>query len=227
VSPASHGPDPWAPRSALPRLHVATDDSMLRRGGWESRAVDVIEAGGPEVCLHLRGPRTDGATLHALAAGLIPHARRSGALLSVNDRLDVALAVGAEGVHLGERSLPVRVARELLGTRTWLGRSCHDAPDIAASRREGADYAFLGTIFRTPTHPETEGMGLEGLVASVTGSGTFPVVGIGGIDPERVPDVLAAGAYGVAVIRGVWSARDPTRAVHRYLEAIRERENEL
>jgi thiamine-phosphate diphosphorylase len=89
-----------------------------------------------------------------------------------------------------------------------------------AARAEGADYAFLGTLFDTPTHPERKGMGLEGLAAAAGRVEGFPLVAIGGIDPVRVPEVLAAGAYGVAVVRGVWDARDPATAVRRYLQAM-------
>lgn len=205
---------------ALPRLHVVTDDSMLGRGGWPSRAIDVMEAGGAEVCLHLRGPRTDGATLHRLASELVPHARRTGARLLVNDRVDVALAVDVDGVHLGGRSIPVGVARGLLGVDRWLGASCHDASEAAASRREGADYVFLGTIFATPTHPDVAGMGIEGLTATLGALAGLPVIGIGGVDPARVPAVLAAGAHGVAILRGVWDARDPGAAVRRYVVQV-------
>jgi thiamine-phosphate pyrophosphorylase len=208
------------PGGALPRLHVVTDDSLLASGAWPSRAVEVLEAGGPALCLQLRGPRTEGAVLHGLASELLPHTRRSGARLVVNDRVDVALAVAVDGVHLGERSLPVSVARSLLRDDRWLGASCHDASSAAAAQREGADYAFLGTTFPTPSHPGVTGMGLEGLTAALARLESLPVIAIGGIDAARVPSVLSTGAYGVAVVRGVWGARDAASAVRRYLEAI-------
>ncbi|HUP51304.1 MAG TPA: thiamine phosphate synthase [Longimicrobiales bacterium] len=219
-APAAGHEGPARFAGALPRLHVVSDDAMLARGGWEALAADVLAAGGAGLCLHLRGPRTDGATLHRLARELLPHARRTGALLFVNDRVDVALGVDVDGVHLGGRSLPVGAARGLLGDDLWLGVSCRDAAQIAASHHEGADYAFLGTIFPTPTHPEVAGMGLEGLAATLGGLGAFPVIGIGGVDPASVPGVLGAGAHGVAVSRGVWDARDSAAAVRRYVEAI-------
>ena len=206
----------------LPRLHVVTDDSMLARGGFEQKAIAVLEAAGPRVALHVRGPRTDGSTLYRIAASLLPHARRTGTALFVNDRLDVALALEVDGAHVGHRSLGVRVARALLGADVWLGASVHDAKDAADAKREGADYAFLGTIFDTPTHPGRKGMGLEGLAATVGRVGGLPLVAIGGIDPTRVPDVLGAGAFGVAVVRGVWDSRDAPAAVRRYAEALEE-----
>jgi len=194
---------------------------MLGRGGFEARAADVLGAGGPDVALHLRGPRTDGATLFGLAQALLPAARRSGTLLFVNDRLDVALAVGADGAHVGHRSVGVRVARDLLGDRCWLGASVRDATEAARATAEGADYVFLGTIFATPSHPGEAGMGLEGLTAVAgTTAKQFHVVAIGGIDAARVAEVLGAGAYGIAVVRGIWDNRDPAAAVGLYKDAI-------
>jgi thiamine-phosphate pyrophosphorylase len=193
---------------------------MLSRGGFERRATAVLEAGGAALALHLRGPRTEGAILYGLATGLRPQAERAGARLFVNDRIDVALAVGVDGVHVGHRSLGVRVARALAGQGVWLGASAHDASEALAARDEGADYAFLGTIFDTPTHPDRSGMGLEGLTATAGRVDGFRLVAIGGIDPARVGDVLRSGAYGVAVVRGVWDARDPAAAVKRYLQAM-------
>ena len=134
-SASRRGPRGGAAR--FPGLHVVTDDALLARGGWPSRAVAVLEAGGEGVCLHLRGPRTDGAVLHRLAHDLLPHARRTGASLFVNDRVDIALAMDVDGVHLPGHSLPVAAARSLLGPKRWLGASCHDAAEAARARSEG------------------------------------------------------------------------------------------
>jgi thiamine-phosphate diphosphorylase len=96
-----------------------------------------------------------------------------------------------------------------------------DAAEARVAAEEGADYAFLGTIFPTPSHPGHVGMGLEGLRA-VVGQvpPELPVVAIGGIDAARAADVLGAGAHGIAVVRGVWGSRDPAGAVRHYREAI-------
>jgi len=210
--------------TGLPRIHVVTDDSMLARGGFEARAIDVLEAGAADVALHLRGPATDGATLYALTRTLLPHARRTGALLLVNDRVDVGLALEVDGVHLGHRSLGVRVARELLGDAPRLGASVRDAREAAVAAGEGADYVFLGTIFATPSHPGYAGMGLDGL-AAVAGAvrrldTPIPLVAIGGIDAARAGEVLGAGAHGIAVVRGVWDSTDPPAAVGRYRDRV-------
>jgi thiamine-phosphate pyrophosphorylase len=194
---------------------------MLARGGFEARARDVLAAGGSEIALHLRGHATAGAALYALASELLPRARDVGALLVVNDRIDVALALGVDGAHVGHRSLGVAVARDLLGEACWLGASVRDAGEARVARDEGADYVFLGTIFPTPSHQGHGGMGLEGLaaVSSRLPKG-LPVVAIGGIDAARAPDVMGAGAYGIAVVRGVWDSRDAAGAVARYRDAI-------
>jgi thiamine-phosphate pyrophosphorylase len=208
----------------LPRVHVVTADTVLARGGFESRAIGVLEAGEADVALHLRGPATDGATLYALAGTLLPHARRAGGLLFVNDRVDVGLALEVDGVHLGHRSLDVGVARELLGDAPWLGASVRDAREAVVAAGEGADYVFLGTIFATPSHPGQAGMGLEGLAAVTGAVGRLdtppPVMAIGGVDAGRAGDVLGAGAHGIAVVRGVWDSRDPAAAVRRYRDRV-------
>jgi len=209
-----------ARRGPLPRLHVVTDDATLGLPRWEALAMGVLSVGGSDICLHLRGPRTGGAVLHGLASRLLPVAGRAGAVLVVNDRVDLALAVPLHGVHLGRRSLPVGVVRELLGPERWLGASAGSGEEAAWAWREGADYAFVGTTFATATHPEATELGLEGLAATLRGHQGVTAIAIGGIGPSAVQSVLAAGAYGVAVVGGVWAQPDPGAALRRYLEAI-------
>lgn len=202
--------------STLPRLHVVTDDKVLARPDWQSVAVRVCEAGGPALALHVRGPRTCGREIYRLTAALAPHAKRTHALLFVNDRVDVALINDVDGVHLGVRSLALLTARNLLGSEIWIGASCHDATGAAAAAAAGADYMFLGAIFETPNHPNDRGIGIDGLV-EVTGGRSGPVMGIGGIDPRRARSIVDAGAFGAAALRGVWDAEDPANAVREYL----------
>ncbi|HET9947522.1 MAG TPA: thiamine phosphate synthase [Longimicrobiales bacterium] len=220
--PAPPGlPDVSAPSGrALPRLHAVTDDAVLAAEGWPGRAARVLEAGGPALALHVRGPRTGGAALHRLACALLPHARRSGAWLVVNDRVDVALAAGADGVQLGARSLPPAAARAVLGPGFGVGVSCHSLAEALAARDEGADWVFLGTVFETPTHPGRTGAGLEAVAEAASRLGGLPLLAIGGIDERRAAAARAAGAHGVAVVRGVWAAPDPEAAVRWYLEAL-------
>lgn len=204
----------------LPRLHLVTDDRVVAAPGFTDAAERAVLCGGRDVVLQLRGPRSSGRRLYDLVVELRDAAEDAGARLIVNDRVDVALAAAAGGVHLGERSLALSQARALLGEGATVGASAHAPDRVAACARDGADYAFIGPVFATPSHDRVPGGG-EGLVrAAVRAAGTLPVLGIGGITPERVPDVGRAGCYGVAVIRGVWDAPDPAVAVARYLEAL-------
>jgi thiamine-phosphate pyrophosphorylase len=214
----------------IPKLHVVTDDEILARPDFETRVrevCEVLEARGPagedvmggSVALHLRGAHTTGRRLTGLARVLCERAAASGVLLLVNDRLDVALAVGAAGVHLGTRSLPPTEARRLLGASRLLGVSVHDESEALEAAASGADYLFVGTLFETPSHPEAAAGGPE-LMGRVASRVDLPLVGIGGVTPERAAPVLAAGGHGVAAIRGIWDAPSPPDAVQAYLDAV-------
>lgn len=212
------GPDRAA--EPVPRLHVVTDDRVLAWPELPRVAERILDAAGAAIALHLRGHGTDGRTLHALAARLMPSAARNGCPLVLNDRVDVALAVGGHRVHLGPRSLPIAVARRLLGPAAEIGASTHDASAAARAVAEGARWIFAGTIWATPSHRKARPQGLAGLVASVAAAGDTPVLAIGGVTPDRLASTRAVGAWGGAVIRGVWDAADPVAAVSEYLEAL-------
>jgi thiamine-phosphate pyrophosphorylase len=202
----------------LPRLHLITDDQVLARGDVVTVASRMLEAGGAGVALHVRGPLTPAARLHEIA--LVPCAQSCGASLLVNDRVDVVLTTGAHGVHLGRLSLPVVEARRILGAEAWVGVSTHRPEEAAQAAREGADFAFVGTVYQTPTHPGLPGRGPEAVWEAVAAAPSLPILAIGGVTLDRVGAMLDAGAYGVAVIRGVWLERDPGEAVKRYLEVL-------
>lgn len=205
---------------SVPRLHVITDDSVLDRPNFREAAAAVLRAGCAALALHVRGPATPGGRLLAVARALGAPARAAGSWLVVNDRVDVALAAGADGAHLGVRSLSVAVARRLLGPGVRVGASVHSLAEAEAAAEEGADWIFAGTIYGTPSHPgrEPAGPAFAGDVARAARGA--PVLAIGGVTPGRVHNVLEAGAAGVAVIRGVWDAPDPAEAVRRYLEEL-------
>ncbi|HEX9887018.1 MAG TPA: thiamine phosphate synthase [Longimicrobiales bacterium] len=203
----------------VPRVHVVTDDAVLERSGFPDEARRVMEAGGAAVAFHVRGPGTSGRILHDVALGLRRIGRDTGTMLVVNDRVDVALALGLDGVHLGARSLPVDVALSLLPEGTRVGASTHGPEEAGAAEASGAHYLFVGAVFETPSHAGREGGGTA-LVRRVRARTTVPLVGIGGIEVGRVAEVLAAGAHGVALIRGVWQTPDPAEAVARLVEAV-------
>ncbi len=199
------------------RLHLVTSDAVLEAPGFPDRAAAVLEACGPAAALHVRGHGMGGRVLCDVAGALLAVPGR-GPLL-VNDRVDVALGIGADGVQLGRRSLPVRQARRLLGARAVLGYSAHAAGEAAGAADEGADFVVLGAVYPTPSHPGEPGAGTA-LLEAARAVTACPIVAIGGITPERVAAVTAAGARGVAVLSGVWDADDAVAAAGRYLAAL-------
>ena len=206
---------------SVPRLHVITDDARLADARFVDDAVAVLDAGGSDVALHLRGSGTAARRLYQLAVALVPRARAAGASLIVNDRVDVALTAGADGAQLREDSIDVAHARAILGDATLIGVSRHAE---SAVRVEGADFVLLGAIYSTGSHPDRAPAGIEALEAGASGIGrqasaTAPrLIAIGGITPERVPEVMRAGAYGVAALSGIWDAG--AKAVADYVVAL-------
>ncbi|MFT7841542.1 thiamine phosphate synthase [Saccharothrix sp. BKS2] len=172
---------------------------------------DAALAGGVDV-VQLRDKgleaRREIAALEVLAEACARH----GALLAVNDRADVALAVDADVLHLGQDDLPVPLARRVVGEDVVIGRSTHDVAQARAAAVEpGVDYFCTGPCWPTPTKPGRPAPGLD-LVRATAGAGDRPWFAIGGIDRERLPAVLAAGATRVVVVRAITEAEDPRAA---------------
>lgn len=203
----------------LPRLHVVTNDDVLAEAGFRERATAMIERHGSDLAVHLRGPSGPVRRLLAEAEALVEAAADSGTLLVVNDRPDVALAVGVPGLQLGHRSIPVQAARSLLGEEVVIGYSAHGALEAASAAANGADFVVIGTIWATASHPAREGAGL-GRVRETATAADVPVLAIGGVTPDRARESLEAGAWGVAVVRGVWRADDPVEAAAAYLHRM-------
>lgn len=158
------------------------------------------------------------AAAGALQAVLAPH----GVPLVINDRVDVALAVGADGVHLGDRDMPAATARRLLGPGRIVGVTVHDAAEARAVDTEIADYAGIGPVFATTTKAEARpAIGVDGFRA-LRRLVPLPVVGIGGVDATRAADVIAAGADGVAVVSAICAAPDPEAAARAIAAAVAE-----
>ena len=163
----------------------------------------------------MRGPGTSARALFQITRELSSVA--GGSQLTVNDRVDVALALGLTAVHLGQRSMPVREARRLIGREGRIGVSVHGRQEAESSHAVGADYVMAGHVFATPSH-DTPPAGLR-LVRELGKPGR-PVVAVGGISPARVGVLLEAGAHGVAVLRGVWQASDPVSALLDFLQCF-------
>ena len=141
------------------------------------------------------------------------------ALLIINDRVDVALLAGADGVQLGETALDVADVRSLVGPEMLIGRSVHSEVGAVDAECQGADYLVLGTVFDTASHPHGQVGGLE-LVREVTGAVGIPVLGIGGITSSNAAGVMEAGASGVAVITAITMAESPQVAASELASAI-------
>ena len=141
------------------------------------------------------------------------------ALLIVNDRVDVAMLAGADGVQLGETALDVADVRSLVGPDMLIGRSVHSEVGAVDAECQGADYLVLGTVFESASHPDGLVGGLD-LVREVTQAVGIPVLGIGGINTDNATGVMEAGASGIAVITAITMAEDPRMAATGLTEAI-------
>ena len=194
------------------RLYVITTTPVARQ--TYERMVEEACAGGADV-LQFRDKLLSHKELYEKATRLRAICAEHGVLFIVNDFLEVALAAGADGVHLGQDDLPTVEARKILhmsGVSNFLvGRSTHSLEHALQAEREGADYIGIGPVFSTPTKPGYPPVGLE-LVRQVTARVRAPHVAIGGIDATNVESVLAAGAERVAVVRAVCGAPDIRKA---------------
>jgi thiamine-phosphate pyrophosphorylase len=150
------------------------------------------------------------------AKGLRSLCHQYNALFIVNDRVDLALAVNADGVHLGQQDLPVAVARQLLGSHRIIGRSTTNPEELARSLQEGVDYVGVGPVYATPTKTDKAIAGLD-YVRHAAMHSTLPWFAIGGIDEQNLSKVLGAGAQRVAIVRAIMKVADPTQAAQRLL----------
>ena len=183
--------------------------------------VDAALAGGVDI-VQLREKSDLEARDELAALELMAEAcARHGALLSVNDRADVALAAGADILHLGQDDLPVPWARRILGDDVVIGRSTHDLAQAGAAGTEpGVDYFCTGPCWPTPTKPGRTAPGLDLVRATAAARPKLPWFAIGGIDEERLPEVLDAGADRVVVVRAITEANDPKAAAQRLRAAL-------
>lgn len=200
-------------------LVVITD----ARCGEGRGLVDVVRAAlrGGAPAVQLRAKTEPARQTVALARVLREETRAAGALLFVNDRLDVALVAGADGAHVGDDDIPVPAARRIVPPGFLLGRSVETPEQAARAREEGADYVGVGPVYETASKDDAGlpvGLARVSAVAEAAG---VPVVGIGGIEAENAAEVARAGAAGVAVIRAVMQAPDPEEAVRELRRRIR------
>jgi thiamine-phosphate diphosphorylase len=201
----------------LPVIHAVTSDEIVLRDDFIDVACAVMAALGARGALHLRAGRISGARLQTLAEGLEAAQAITGAWLVVNDRVDLALGARAKGAQLTSRSLRVADARRA-APGLAIGASVHSLDEARAAASEGASWLVAGHVFATTTHPGEEGRGLP-FVRTLAAAVTIPVVAIGGVRPEHCRVLRAAGAYGLAAIRGIWDAPNAEQAASDYLSA--------
>jgi thiamine-phosphate pyrophosphorylase len=200
---------------------VVTDETVQGRFSHEQLAAAALAGGAHCVQLREKRQRTTRGLIDR-AAAIAVLCKRRGASLVVDDRVDVALAVGAAGVHLGSEDLPHDVARRLGGTELLLGGTANNMAQARALATAPIDYLGVGPVFGTTSKANpAPPLGLAGLRAIVEVS-PVPVVAIGGITPERVADLVQAGAFGIAVLSGICRADEPREATARYATALAE-----
>lgn len=208
-------------RLATASLYLCTD--ARRERGDLAEFADAALAGGVDL-IQLRdkgspgeqrfGPLEARQELEALEV-LADAARRHDALLAVNDRADIALAAGADVLHLGQDDLPLSIARDIIGQRPVIGRSTHDHEQVKAAVAEAVDYFCVGPCWPTPTKPGRTAPGLDLVRATTELATDKPWFAIGGIDEQRLPEVLEAGARRIVVVRAITGAEDPQAAAQR------------
>jgi len=202
-----------------PSLYVVLDRAAAR-GRDLLEILDAALAGGSRL-IQLRDKEWPSGRLLPLAERLRARCAAASATFIVNDRVDLAVAAGADGVHLGQDDLPARAARPLLRPGMLLGVSTHSVEQARAAQADGADYVAVGSMFPTQSKAEFQLVGTD-LLRKLRAEIRVPLVGIGGITHANVGEVIAAGADGVAVISAVCAADDPRAAAERFLALIRD-----
>jgi len=186
-------------------LYVITDEKIGLGRSHIFLAEEALKGGA--TVIQLRDKEKSGRELYKIGVKLREITKKYGGLFIVNDRLDIALAVGADGVHLGMNDLPISVARRIAGNNFIIGASVSSPEEAILAEKEGADYISAQSVFETSSKEDVKVIGLEGLKAIVKVS-SLPVIAIGGINRDNVRDVMKTGVKGIAVISAVVSKED-------------------
>lgn len=194
-------------------------DRTASRGRDLREILDGVIAGGGRL-VQYREKEWPSRRCLPLLEDLRQRAKQAGVSFVVNDRLDLALAAEADGLHLGQDDLPASVARRLLPSAMFLGVSTHSLAEARQAEQDGADYVAVGSIYPTATKPEFQLVGPD-LLRAIRPQVKVPLVGIGGITADNAARVIEAGADGVAVISAVCGARDPAEVTRLLLDRIR------
>lgn len=186
-------------------IYLVTDDGCLQGRALLDCVREALEGG--VTLLQYRAKTASSAEMYAEALQLKALCDSFKVPLIINDRLDIAMAVGAAGVHLGQDDLPCAAARKILGEDYIIGVSAHNPAEAKAALQSGADYLGCGAVFGTATKADVKKLGTEGLAAICKAKG-LPVVGIGGVTADNYREVRAAGADGAAIVSGILAQPD-------------------
>jgi thiamine-phosphate pyrophosphorylase len=199
-------------------VYLITD----RRTAGGQSILNIVRAAiaGGATAVQLREKEASTREMIEVGRALRAITRAAGVPLIVNDRVDVALAIEADGVHVGQEDIPAALARRLIGPDRILGVSAATVAEAEQAVRDSADYLGVGDVYGTPSKPDAgPPIGLEGL-AAVARAVRVPVVAIGGITPENAAATISAGAVGVAVISAIVGAPDPLAAARRLRQVV-------
>lgn len=200
-------------------LYVITDEG-LSRGLTHGEIARQAVAGGADV-IQVRDKTLTGRALYTVSEEIRKVTADAGALFIVNDRLDIALASGADGVHLGQEDLPLLLARKIAPSPFIIGISVASVEEAVDAEQGGADYIAVGPVFSTSSKPDAgPSLGLQ-VVRDICAAVNKPVIAIGGIHPGNAEDLISAGVEGIAVISAVVSAEDITTAASSFRHQIR------
>ncbi len=200
-------------------LYLVTDRDLSRERPTPLVVAAAVRGG--VTCVQLREKALSTRAFLAEARAVAAVLRATGVPLIINDRIDVALAAGADGVHLGQTDMPIADARPIVGPEMILGVSVESVDDARAAEAEGADYVSVSPVYATPTKTDTVApLGVDG-VAAVRAAVSVPMVAIGGLNRETCEAVVRAGADGIAVVSAIVSADDPEASARDLADRIR------
>lgn len=205
-------------RKFNPLIYLVTDPVLHKLPFYE--ALDKALLGGVTL-VQLREKQLSTREFVIRAEKVKEICKRYGVPLIINDRVDICMAVDADGVHLGKDDIPLETARRILGLKKIIGVSVHSPSEARIAEEQGADYVAVSPVFYTSTKADIERpLGLEGLGA-IAEAVSIPVIGIGGINLENASSVLDSGAAGVAIVSYIFNSTDPEKAVKELYESLR------
>jgi thiazole tautomerase (transcriptional regulator TenI) len=202
----------------LPCIHAVTNDEIMLRPGFLRKAMGIMRVLGAKGAIHIRSQLLDSPTLYSLTLALLELNEQTKCWCIINDRVDIALACGVQGVQLTHKSIAVPDV-QAIAPALRIGASVHSPEEARDAEQAGADWCVAGHVFETESHPG-EPRREKTFVSDVVAAVSFPVIAIGGIRPEHVHSLVHRGAHGVAAIRGIWNDENPELAASLYLSQV-------